>query len=122
MTREGFSALLGTLASFFAASCCVGPTLFVLFGTSLGGLGFLSFLEPYRPYFLLAGYLAVGYSLYSLYLKRVVKENLLKKPAVECACEESITNRISKGITWLALLLLIVATFYPYVLEKVYGG
>ncbi len=121
--REFFGSLVGTFASLLAASCCVVPTLFVVFGVSAGSLSFLSALEPYRWYFLAVAYIAVGYSLYKLYLKNWVKEKLLKKPAIECACEEpDWTQKLSKGVTWVALVLLIVATFYPYVLEKLYGG
>lgn len=121
--RELLGSIVGTVASLLAASCCVVPSLFVVFGVSVGGLGFLSALEPYRWYLLGVAYLAVGYSFYRLYLRSWIKEKLLKKPAIECACEEpSWTNKLSKGATWMALILLIVATLYPYVLEKIYGG
>ena len=121
--REFLGSLVGTFASLLAASCCVVPTLFVVFGVSAGSLSFLSALEPYRWYFLAVAYIAVGYSLYKLYLKNWVKEKLFKKPAIECACEEpGWTQKLSKGVTWFALVLLVFATFYPYVLEKIYGG
>ena len=120
--REAVGSFVGAVASFLAASCCVGPTLFVVFGVSAGSFSFLSVLEPYRWYFLGVAYIAVGYSLYKLYLRNWVRERLLKKPAVECACEEpSWTQRLSKGVTWVALVVLIFATFYPYVLLKIYG-
>lgn len=121
--REAIGSIVGTIASLFAASCCIAPTLFVVFGVSAGGLGFLQSLEPYRWYFLAVGYIAIGYSLHNLYLKSWIKEKIFKKPAVECACEEpSWTRKLSKGITWTALVLLVFATFYPYVLTKIYGG
>ena len=121
--REFLGSLVGTFASLLAASCCVVPTLFVVFGVSAGSLSFLSALEPYRWFFLTVAYIAVGYSFYRLYLRNWVKERLLKKPAVGCACEEpDWTQKLSKGVTWVALVLLIVATLYPYVLEKLYGG
>ncbi len=116
--REMISSIFGSIASLLAASCCIGPTLFVVFGVSASGLGSLSILEPYRPLFLLIGYTAVAYSFYKLYLK-----NRIKKGTPECACEEpSWTRKLSKGIMWTALLLLLFATIYPYVLEKIYGG
>ncbi len=121
--KEFLGSFIGSIASILAASCCVVPTLFVVFGVSAGSLGFLSALEPYRWYFLAVAYVAVGYSLYNLHLKNWFKGRILKKPATECACEEpSWTRRLSKGVTWTALVLLIVATFYPYVLLKIYGG
>ena len=117
LNKETFSGAIGTIAALLGASCCIAPTLFVIFGVSLGGLGgTLSKLEPYRWYFLAVGYVAVGYSIYSLYLKNWVKEKFLKKPAIECACEEGTLNKISKFLTWFSLVLLIVATVYPYLL------
>lgn len=121
--REFILGILGGLASLLAASCCIVPTLFVVFGVSAGSLSFLKNLEPYRIYFLLVAYIAVGYSFYKLYLKNFIKEKIFKKSAIECDCEEpNWIQKVSKGITWTALILLLIATFYPYVLEKVYGG
>jgi mercuric ion transport protein len=111
--RETLSSLVAGLLSFLAASCCLGPALFVVFGLSLGGMGFLRVLEPFRWWFLGGAYLAISYSFYRLYFR--------KKP--DCACEEpSWSRRLSLLITWIALLLLVVATFYPFALEKLYGG
>ncbi len=115
--KETITGALGTIAALLGASCCIAPTLFVIFGVSLGSFGgTLSALEPYRWYFLAVGYIAVGYSIYSLYLKNWVKEKILKKPAIECACEEGNLNKVSKVLTWISLVLLIVATVYPYIL------
>ncbi len=49
-------------ASLLIASCCVAPTLFLLFGVSLGALGSLSALEPYRPAFIAVGGAALLYA------------------------------------------------------------
>ena len=117
LNKETITGALGTIAALLGASCCIAPTLFVIFGVSLGSFGgTLSALEPYRWYFLAVGYIAVGYSIYSLYLKNWVKEKILKKPAIECACEEGRLNKVSKVLTWISLVLLIVATVYPYIL------
>ena len=113
LNKETFTGALGTIAALLGASCCIAPTLFVIFGVSLGSFGgTLSALEPYRWYFLAVSYIAVGYSIYSLYLKNWV----FKKSAIECACEEGTLNKISKFLTWISLVLLIVATVYPYIL------
>jgi len=121
--KELLGSLVGTFASLLAASCCIVPALFVVFGISAGSLSFLSVLEPYRWYFLTVAYIAVGYSLHKLYLKNWVKEKILKKPVVECTCKEpDWPQKLSKGAIWFALVLLVIATFYPYVLEQLYGG
>ena len=69
--REFIFGILGSLASLLAASCCIVPTLFVVFGVSAGSLSFLKTLEPYRIYFLIIAYIAVGYSFYKLYLQKL---------------------------------------------------
>jgi len=111
---------IGAVVTLLAASCCVGPTIFVVFGASIGSLGFLGALEPYRPIFLLIGYMAIGYSLYKLYLKDYFKEKILKKPRIQCVCEEPAwINKFSKVTTWVAFVLLVVVTVYPYILVKI---
>lgn len=120
INKETITGVLGTIAALLGASCCIAPTLFVIFGVSLGGLGgSLSALEPYRLWFLAIGYVTIGYSIYSLYLKNWVKERILKKPVIDCACEEGKLNKISKILTWVSLFLLIIATVYPYVLPLI---
>jgi len=105
------SGIIGIFASLLAGSCCIAPTLFVLFGISAGGLGFLTVLEPYRPLFLAVGYIAVAYYFYKTFAK----------PG--CPCHEPPwMNRLKKGIAWTGLFLLLLATFYPYVFEWIYGG
>ncbi len=112
--REFLSSTAGILFSFLASSCCIAPTLFVVFGVSVSGLGFLSSLEPYRKLLLIGGYLSVIYSLYRFYFK---------KSSIECACDEpSLAKKIGKVFAWVSLLLLIIASFYPYILAKIYGG
>ncbi len=120
--KENTSNIVGTFATLLAASCCVGPTIFVVFGASVGSLGFSGVLAPYRPIFLLIGYVAIGYSLYKFYLKDYFKEKLLKKPRIQCACEEPTwINKFSRVTTWVAFVLLVIATVYPYMLVKIYS-
>lgn len=42
-------------ASLLIGACCLGPALFLLFGVSIGALGILASLEPYRPFFVVLG-------------------------------------------------------------------
>lgn len=112
--RETVSSLLGLVASFLSASCCIAPTLFVVLGISTGSLSFLNLLEPYRFYFLAIGYTAVGYSFY---------KSFIKKPNIDCACEEGVKSyKLRKGLTLMAFVLLLVSTLYPYILAKIYGN
>lgn len=112
--RETVSSLLGLVASFLSASCCITPTLFVIFGVSTGSLSFLNLFEPYRFYFLAIGYIAVGYSFY---------KGFIKKPNIDCVCEEGIKSyKLRKVLTLMAFVFLVVSTLYPYILAKIYGN
>jgi len=58
-------AAAGTLASAgLVASHCLGPVLFLVFGTTFGALSGLSALERYRTCFIIAGFGFWGYGVY----------------------------------------------------------
>jgi hypothetical protein len=86
MKNENISSMGTILASFLAASCCIGPAIFVIFGTSASFMSSLTFLEPLRPYLLGAAILLLGYSFWRLYLKKT-----------DCSCKEDFRAR---KITW----------------------
>jgi len=54
MRKEVVSSLGSLVPSVLVSICCLGPTLYMLFGVSVGGLGIFAPLEPYRPVFMLA--------------------------------------------------------------------
>ena len=61
-------AAAGTLASAgLVASHCLGPILFLVFGTTFGALSALTALERYQPCFIAAGF---GFWAYGVYLGR----------------------------------------------------
>jgi len=104
----GFGSIV---ASFLAASCCIGPALFVLFGTSVGFLGKLSVLNKYRPYLLAAAFLMLGYSFWNLYIK---------KP--DCTCAEDFRNRrIARFIFWIGLGSFLFALSFQKLILWIYG-
>ena len=113
MNRERIATGGAIGLSFLVASCCLGPTLFLLFGISAGALGALSVLEPYRPIFVVSGvaFLALGGT-------RIFRS---AGPAVECgddACApDARSGRVTRGLFYVAAALLVVATAYPYVLN-----
>ena len=49
-------------ASLLIASCCLAPALILLLGVSVGALGSLTALEPFRPYFIALGGFALLYA------------------------------------------------------------
>lgn len=103
---------LGTIiVSFLAASCCIGPAIFVVFGVSFGFLGKFSFLEPFKPYFLGLGFLMLGFSFWKLYLRKQ-----------DCDCKEDIRSRkIARSIWWGGFLALLFAATFQKLILRFYG-
>lgn len=109
---RGHAAAVGTLvAAGLVAACCLGPTLFVVFGLSIASLGILGVLEPYRWLFLLAG-LACW----------VVAYRQRARATAACAneaCGTPTSRRLSSIVLWGSLAVLIGAAVYPYVITLV---
>lgn len=111
MRKENISSSEAFLSSLLAASCCIGPAIFVVFGTSVGFLGRLSFLDPLRPYLLGIAFLTFAYSFYKLYLKRP-----------DCECLESLNSRkAARGIFWVGFAALVFAASFSKVIIWIYG-
>lgn len=102
LRKENLSSFGSIAAALLAASCCIGPVIFILFGTSVGFLSKLMVLDPYRPYMLGAAFLMLGYSFWKLYLKKI-----------DCNCEADFrTRRIARMIFWTAAVALIISVSY----------
>jgi mercuric ion transport protein len=111
MKTINISSIGTVVASFLATSCCIGPAIFVVFGTSIGFLGELSFLMPIKPYLLGAAFLMLGYSFWRLYVK---------KP--DCTCVEDIRARkIARGIFWVGFMALVFAASFQSIILWLYG-
>ena len=99
--------------SVLIASCCIAPTLFLVFGVSVGALGALSALEPYQPYFIGAGVLALGFAGHQIFRPA--------ETAADCgdaACaQDSQSRRLTRRFFFLAVVLFMGAAAYPYVLN-----
>jgi mercuric ion transport protein len=113
MKKENISSIGTVLTSLLAASCCIGPAVFVIFGASAGFLSKLSFLEPARPYLLGAAFLLLSYSYWKLYLK---------KEAIACACDADVrTRKIARGIFWVGFGALLIAVSFQRVVVWFFG-
>lgn len=112
MKKENYTGIGAIISSLLIASCCIGPAVFVIFGTSLSFLGWFKVLEPYQVYFMILAVFLLGYSFWKLYLK---------KP--DCDCDESATriNIISKIIFWIGLTAFIAAFSLPRLILEFYG-
>lgn len=112
MKRET-AALWGSLgASFLVASCCLAPTIFVLFGVSFGALGWFTALEPYRPWFMAGG--AVALSLAAWWAWRDDGRNQCDEGCAPDAAARRQTKRFVVG----ASVLYVISVAYPVVLER----
>ncbi len=113
MKKENISSMGTVITSLLAASCCVGPAVFVIFGTSAGFLSKLSFLEPARPYLLGAAFLMLSYSFWKLYLR---------KQAIACACEGDVrVRKVARGIFWVGFGALAIAVSFQKVVLWILG-
>lgn len=111
MKKENVSSMGTVLASLLATSCCVGPAIFVIFGTSIGFLSKLAFLSILRPYFLGAAFLMLGYSFWKLYME---------KP--DCSCPEDLRpRRIARVIFWIGFGALVFAASFQKIVIRIYG-
>ena len=102
--------------SFLIASCCLGPAMFLLFGVSVGALGALSVLEPYQPYFIGAGVLALGFAGYQIFRPAEVGADC----GDDACAPDSQSRRFTRRFFIVAVVLFVVATAYPYVLSAIF--
>jgi hypothetical protein len=109
MASKDHLATAGTLASAaLIASCCVGPVLFLVFGTTIGALSSLGILEPYRAYFIGGGFGFWGYGFYRLYVRTPVTPG-----GVACAeaCERPSSR--ARALLWVGFAILLLAIALP---------
>jgi mercuric ion transport protein len=111
MKKETVASCSIVATSFLAASCCIGPAIFVVFGASIAFLGRLTFMEAFRPYLLGAGGGLLGYSFWRLYLKKT-----------ECNCKGDVrAQRIARVVFWFGFAAIVFAASFQTILLWIYG-
>jgi len=101
--------------SVLIASCCIGPALFLLFGVSVGAVSALTVLEPYQPYFIGAGALALGFAGYQIFRPAEADAD-----CTDDACApDGRSRRFARRLFVAAALLFAVAIAYPYFLNAI---
>jgi len=112
MDKESLATGGAIAASFLIGSCCIVPTLFLVFGVSVGTLGVLSALEPFQPIFIVVGFVALSYA-----GLRIFRES----PDPECDSEscdpQSRNRRLLRRVFPVAVLFFGMAISYPYILN-----
>ncbi len=112
MKRETLATGGAIGLSVLIASCCIAPTLFLLFGVSVGALGALSTLEPYQPYFIGAGVLALGFAGHQIFRSAETDADC----GDDACAPDSRSRRLTRRFFFLAVVLFVGAAAYPYVL------
>ena len=107
--RQG--GVIGAIASAVAASvCCLGPLVLLALGVSGAWIGNLTAFEPYRPIFMVATFVFLGFAFYKVY----------RKPQEACATESYCANpkaeRINKTVLWIVTILAVGLLALPYAL------
>ena len=113
-TSQGRVALLaGGVAAILASSCCLGPLVLILLGFSGAGIGNLTALEPYRPYF-------IGIALVALVLawRRIWRPAAACRPGDVCALPK--VRRSYQFLFGLVALLVLIAMVFPYIAPLFY--
>lgn len=101
--KSGLFGAGGAVAGIAASACCLPP---ILFAFGVGGLGFLSRLDPFRPVFIAAAAGMLGYAFYKTYRR--------PKDDADCCPPERLRTR--KVILWVATILAGVGVLFPYLL------
>lgn len=112
--QRGRGALAaGGLAAILASTCCLGPLVLVLLGFSGAWIGNLTLLEPYRPFFIGGGLVALFFAYRQIFRKAPVCE-----PGEICAVPQ--VKRGYKMMFWIVVGLVGIALASPYVLPLFY--
>jgi mercuric ion transport protein len=105
MRIEGFATVGSLVSGVLASACCLGPLVLGLMGIS--GAAFAHEFEPFRPYLLVVTYALLGAAFYLSY-----------RPETECgpggACAMPRARDLGKAILWVATVLVILATTFPW--------
>ncbi len=112
--RTGSGPLfVGGLAAILASTCCLGPLVLVTLGLSGAWIGTLTVLEPYRPLFIGAAFIALFFA-----GRRIFRPAKRCEPGELCAV--SRTRRIHKIVFGIVSVLVLIALVFPYVVKFFY--
>lgn len=113
-SQNGRGALFtGGLAAILASTCCLGPLVLVALGFSGAWIGNLTVLEPYRPFFIGAAFVALFFA-----WRRIFRPTQACKPGEVCTIPQ--VRRTYKLIFWIVAALVMVAVGFPYILPLFY--
>jgi len=115
MQQERRSAVLvlsgALVTALLSASCCLVPTLFMVFGISFAGVINVPELNSYRWIFTTVAVVMLSIGFYQMVIKK----------QIECDCEPSLTSKILITLFWALFLFSLAALFYPYYEVLIWG-
>ena len=101
------SLLAGGLAALLASACCLGPLVLLAVGFSGAWIANLSLLAPYRPIFIAAALLALGFA-----WRRIWRPVAGCQPGDVCAIPS--VRRAYQVLFAVVGALVLVALTFPY--------
>jgi len=102
--KDRYAIIGGIVTALLAAGCCIGPALFLAFGIT--GLGFLSRLEWFRPYFIGITLVLVAVSFHYAYGR-----------GARCAEKGGCTlrtMRVKRAMFWVLVAFTLFGVTFPY--------
>jgi len=109
MIAERAAAAGSVVSGILASACCIGPLLFALLGVSRAA--FAHKFGPLRPYLLALTYALLGGAFYFTY----------RPQATSCepdgTCEMARINRMGRAMLWIAAMIVVLATTFPWYAE-----
>ncbi len=102
---ERMAAAGSVVSGMLASACCMVPLVLGLVGVS--GAVVAQKFEPFRPYLLILTYALLGGAFYLTY-----------RPQAACgsgeACEMAGAGRVGRIIIWIATIVVVLATAFPW--------
>lgn len=105
--KSNISMVGGIIAAIGAGVCCVLPLLLLLLGISGSWISNLTAFEPYRPLFILAVFLLLGYAGWKIYRSQ-------EECATDSACAIPAVRSRRKIIFWLTTTTAIILVTSNY--------
>lgn len=106
----------GLLGAVAASACCVVPLVLLWIGVSGAWIANLTALAAYHGYFIAGSISLLATGFYFIYIRNDQKCG----DGDECALP--LPGKLVRLSFWLAVVMICIATVFPYVVNQYYGG
>ena len=111
--QSSLSLMVGGVAAMLASACCLGPLVLIVLGFSGAWISNLTALEPFRPLFIGAAFVALYFAWRRIYQAE-------QKCNLGDVCALPMVRSTYKVIFWVVVTLVAIALGFPYVLPFLY--